>query len=137
MSLSLSALAWLSTACYLLDGFDECCSPAHLPLGYFSADPYLPVVSGLPDGKSRGQIIAEDSGINLLLMDEFLIKAGVQTPVAPFCTGKAFGLQRDLSGLERRVVGSAGCGIHQTFSEAKFRGSQRFFSSVQFHQQAF
>jgi len=81
-------------------------------LGYFSTYPYLSIVSGLPDSKSRGQIITEDSRINLLLMDEFLIKAGVQTLVAPFCTGKAFGLKRDLSGLEHRIVGTTGGGIY-------------------------
>jgi hypothetical protein len=110
--MSRSVLAWLSTAGYLLDGFDERCRPAQLPLGDFSAHARLPVVSGLPDSKSRDQIVAEDLGIDFLLTDQFLIESGMQALMAPFCAYKAFGLKGDLTSLEHGVVGPARRGIH-------------------------
>src|SRR5262245_18088557 len=73
MPRSVLMLAWFCTTDDLLDSLHELCRPAYLPMGYLITDSCLVVISSLPHDKSRGQVVPEESGVELLLADEFVL----------------------------------------------------------------
>jgi hypothetical protein len=104
----------VSSAYDLLDRIQKSCSPLHLSLGDLRAALCFPLISRLPHGKNGCLVIADDSGIKLPALYQFLIKVGVQSFVTPLRTYKTFSLQGDLSSLEHRIVCPARVGVDQT-----------------------
>src|SRR3989304_1854872 len=79
-----SAMLSLFTANDLLGSVDELNRPGHLSAGDFCAYPWLPVIGSFSDSKRRSQIIPENSGVELSLVNQISIESGMEALVTPF-----------------------------------------------------
>jgi hypothetical protein len=132
-SISLSWLAWPSTAAHLLNCLDKGDSSAQLTPGDSRADPSLAVIGRMRHGERRGQVVPERSRLKLPSVDQFLIEAGVQRLMTPFRAHKACSLQSHVRSLKHGVIGPAHDRVRETFPSAKPGRLQRFDGTSELH----